>query len=93
MKVQLNYLQAADSLTLYPSVFSKGEKTENCCIQSKCHSEGFFFSQLCFKPHYACEVSQVVKLCVTVCHLFIVTSRGTRALLEVLVPKAHRCVF
>lgn len=47
----------------------------------------FFFL---LKTHHACKVSQDVKLSVTVSRLFIIFFRGTRDLLEVSVPKAHR---
>lgn len=50
-------------------------------------------SNCVLKSRYACKVSQVVKLCVTVCISFVVFSRGTRDPLEVSVPKAHRCVI
>lgn len=61
-----------------PSALFRGEIS---CVHSKCHWQG---------THHACKVSQDVKLSVTVSRLFIIFFRGTRDLLEVSVPKAHR---
>lgn len=78
-----------------PSVTAAGPaavfRGEISCVHSKSHWQAFFFFLL--KTHHACKVSQDVKLSVTVSRLFIIFFRGTRDLLEVSVPKAHRWAF
>lgn len=65
-----------------------GEKSA-AFIQSVTGRDFFFL----LKTHHACKVSQDVKLSVTVSRLFIFFFRGTRDLLEVSVPRAHRWAF